>query len=457
MIGGFDLKRKDTGYAVLIILFLLVTPVLLTPWIHGNDGLGYYMIMRSVWIDGNFDFSDEINQFQERWPTLLYLKSPLTGMYVTHYGIGNALLWTPWFTTAHALTKGANFFGANLAEDGFSYLYVLLVSFSSAFYAFIGLLLIYHLMRQYFSKVASLTATLLTWFASPLLYYMYFSPTVSHATSFFAITLFIWYWHKTRKKRTSGQWALLGLMGALTFLVRQEDAMIMILPAIESLMSHIKSWKKHKMDVALLKHNILFLAAFSAGAFLQFLFFKHIYGTWFVTGDQLAVHSFAWANALHFPKILFAADHSLFRWVPVSIAGIVGWYYLYKKDRLLAQSAVAVFVLFVLFTATVKQWMAIASFSARHFTGIFGIFALGIAALYDHLNKKIPSPYLICAAGLFILYNLNLVVQYGAGILAIQDPIIFSNLAHNTVVDLPRRLIDIINNFLFKRGSFISP
>jgi hypothetical protein len=454
---GLDFLGKDKGYAILIILFLIITPFLLTPWVHGSDGLGYYMIMRSFWIDGDLDFSDEISIFQQKFSDLNYPKSAITGLHYTHYGIGNALLWTPFFGAAHLWVKLTNGLGSQTPADGFSFPYVLFVSFGSSLLAFIGILLTYYMLRQYFSLKASMTASLMVWFASPLTYYMYFSPTVSHAPSFFAMTLFIWYWFITRKDRTLRQWVFLGLIGSLVFIVRQEDAMVMIFPAIGSLFLYTKKFKKKKLvDFELLKNNIIFLGTFIIGILPQFIFFKHTYGDYFVTGQQLEKHSFDLMNLLHVHKILFAPDHGLFLWVPVTIVAIIGWYYFYRKDNVFAINCIVSFLLFLFFTAAVKQWMAIASFSTRHYVGVFAIFAFGIAALIDHF-KKMPFPYVACTAAFFILYNFNLLIPYGSGLIGIQDPFILSNVLYNTIYELPKKILSIAYRFLFSRGSFITP
>jgi len=454
---GFGKLRKDSGFVILIILFLIVTPLLLTPWIHGNDGLGYYMIMSSFWIDGDLDFSNEISRFQQKFPGLNFPVSSITNLPYTHYGIGNALLWTPFFGIAHLWVKTANIFGDQTPADGFSFPYVLLVSFGSALLAFVGILMVYDMLRHYYSMKASLIAALMVWFASPLTYYMYFSPTVSHAPSFFAVTLFIWYWFITKKHRSTGQWALLGFLGSLVFIVRQEDAMVMIFPAIGSLFLYTTYFKKKKtLNLELLKKNTIFLVSFIVGIIPQFIFFKHTYGSFLVTGQQLTKHSFNLMNLLYTHKILLAPDHGLFLWVPVTIVAIIGWYWLYKKEKLIATCCITLFLLFLFFTASVKQWMAIASFSTRHFVGVFAIFAFGIAALIDHL-KKIPSPYIIGVSLLFVLYNFNLLIQYGSGLIGIQDPFIISNILYNTLYELPKKIFGIAYRFLFSRGSFITP
>ena len=72
--------------------------------------------------------------------------------------------------------------------------YQLAISFSSAIYAFAGLMLSYHLANRYFTALVSAMTAGLIWFGTNLLGYVYFMPAMSHAVSFFAVALFLYTW-----------------------------------------------------------------------------------------------------------------------------------------------------------------------------------------------------------------------------------------------------------------------
>jgi cell shape-determining protein MreD len=73
---------------------------------------------------------------------------------------------------------------------------------------------------------------------------MYFNPSWSHAHSAFAVTLFLWYWDRTRPERTYAQWALLGLCAGLMFDVYYPNGILMVVPLAESLAGYIRSLRK---------------------------------------------------------------------------------------------------------------------------------------------------------------------------------------------------------------------
>ncbi len=70
------------------------------------------------------------------------------------------------------------------------------VSFASALYAAVGLFLCYRLARRYARPFAAFAAVVALWWATPVAYYMYVAPGMSHAASLFTVALFfsLWPW-----------------------------------------------------------------------------------------------------------------------------------------------------------------------------------------------------------------------------------------------------------------------
>ncbi len=71
-------------------------------------------------------------------------------------------------------------------------------------YATAGIWLCYDLARRLYPTVAAFWATLTLWLGGSLLYYSLVSPTYSHATSLFAIALFVHTWYRTRGRDDLG-------------------------------------------------------------------------------------------------------------------------------------------------------------------------------------------------------------------------------------------------------------
>src|SRR5207253_11152652 len=109
------------------------------------------------------------------------------------------------------------------------------VCLASYLYGCIGLLLCYSLARHIFGRRIGALAVATMWLATPLIFYTVIAPPWSHATSFMVVTLFLWLWYRTRRPegRTFGEWALLGLSAGLMMLVREQDALFMVVPLVD--------------------------------------------------------------------------------------------------------------------------------------------------------------------------------------------------------------------------------
>src|SRR5437867_1653832 len=115
----------------LLALFLLTLPFL-NPAVRG-DGVGYYAYLRSLLIEGRFDF-------REDWlaaPAIVRIdyvdeagnvrpeQFTRTGVLVNHWSIGPALLWAPAVVTVHVVVLGARALGARVPADGLSWPYMI--------------------------------------------------------------------------------------------------------------------------------------------------------------------------------------------------------------------------------------------------------------------------------------------------------------------------------------------
>jgi hypothetical protein len=211
------LKGIDRGTIILTIIFLLCFPFFFMPWVHGIDPVGYYSWIRSMIIDMNLDISNEFNHFG----TIQRGFSP-TGYAYNEYPIGSALLWLPFFLLAHFVTRIVGMSGFHVVLDGYGAQYIWAVSLGSVLYAFVGIVLIYRLCRQFFSTASSALAVASVWLSSPLLFYMYCHPIMSHANDFFAYSLFLFVWYKTSLLNINKAAVMRGASAGLCALIRQQ-------------------------------------------------------------------------------------------------------------------------------------------------------------------------------------------------------------------------------------------
>jgi len=119
------------------------------------------------------------------------------------------------FAAAHAFVLCADVLGAHIPANGFSTPYILAMALGTAIYGFLGLLfflLPHQKVRRGALGLSFHSRHLGGQFASCL--YVFQSRVVPCALGF-AVALFLWYWDRTRDRRTFLQWILLGLLAGL--------------------------------------------------------------------------------------------------------------------------------------------------------------------------------------------------------------------------------------------------
>ena len=117
--------------------------------------------------------------------------------------------------------------------NGLSQPYISAVAYGSAIYGFLAVLLSADIARRVVGRGTA--AALAIGLGTPLVYYTYITPPFSHATSAFAVSLFLWTWLRARASWTPRAVAVLALAGALMTMVREQDALFLIGPALDYL------------------------------------------------------------------------------------------------------------------------------------------------------------------------------------------------------------------------------
>jgi len=200
--------------------------------IINGDAIQYFAYLQSAVVDGDLDFSNDYRQlYQTADPeTNVWLRSrtPI-GRVPNMMSVGPAILWSPFYLGTR-LVMGA---GAR-AERAQAILYAS-VGVAGIFYATVGAWLIFRVCSLLFPRTAAFWATLVVWLGGPAIYYSSVSPTYSHATSLFAVSLFVYVWLRTRGTHGYGRMLLLGTLAGIVALVRWQDVLVLLLPVVEAI------------------------------------------------------------------------------------------------------------------------------------------------------------------------------------------------------------------------------
>jgi hypothetical protein len=438
------LKKNNKNVLILLTLFLIITPIVLTPWIHGNDGAGYYAYVRSAFIDGDLDLKNEKEHYNQSIEIKAIDKDPITDKYYSQYPIGTSLLWAPYFLLGHTIAVLTNY-----PTDGYSLPYVYMICFGSALHAFIGIILIYILLKKYFDNNIALLSVITIWLASNLFYYMYFESSMSHANSFFLSSLFLFIWVQTFKKRTLHQWIALGAIAGLLFLVRYQNIIFLFLPFVEVISSYLRFNKNYIKEI---KKHIISALIFFLVISPQFILLK-------IKHDSFLVSYSGDFNLLNIPlnffKVLFSPNHGLFYWTPILFFGLIGLIFLYKKNKIFSIGFLGVFLFNLIIISGWSSWNGAQSFGHRMFINCLPFFMFGFATFLSRINKKVKFRYIIISCLLFIFWNFGLMIQYGTRMISVLGPVHIKDMFYNNIFKVPKKLFSILYNFIFNRGVFL--
>lgn len=441
------IKQEDKrATVILVIIYGLAFALLFKPWVHGFDPTGYYAYLRSVVIDHDLHMMDEFAHYGFAG----YVETTATGYGANPYGIGSAILWAPLYLAAHGLSTLGSNMGFPLIPDGYSQIYVFAAGLSSSLYALCGIALTYKLIRRYMEAQIALVATVATWLSSTLVFYQFSHPLMSHANDFFAYALYLTVWARTRRLPSLGNTMLLGAVTALAALVRTQNALLVLLPLIEIVVSAVCKPSDSRRQAILggLLRGTVFSLAWWAIFSPQLFVWRTVFGQW-IPGNTYALNSSGSFDFLrpHFLDVLFSTNSGLFSWTPLILPAVLGWILLWRNDRRLTTVLTINFALQVYVIAVWSSWNGSAAFGQRFFSNQLPAFALGLAALLAHLRKWIKMKTLVAVCAVFVVWNGLLIVRYAIEDVPRCGPIPISQLIIGQFTILPRcfgRILEII-------------
>ena len=222
--------------------------------------------------------------------------------------------------------------------------------------------------------------------------------------SLFAVALFTHVWYRTRVRDDLPRFALLGALAGLAGLVRSQDLIILVIPGLELLAG---IWER-RWSLAAACSRLAVLCVSCAAVFSPQLWaWQMIYGT-SVHGASV---SFQWAEPAIL-QTLFSTRQGLISWTPIVLFGAIGLPWLFRRDRLLAWTAVVTLLLALYVNASVVQWWAGAGFGGRRFVSYLPFLVLGLSAFLAS-RPMASRPALVRLASLFLIgTNVLFLLQY---------------------------------------------
>jgi hypothetical protein len=449
-----------------VAVFLVSLP-LVTPRIYASDEVQYFSYLRSLWFDRDVSFENEYTHFYESglaraegFHETFLERTTEAGRRINFATIGCALLWAPFYGVGDLAARALHAAGRPIAADGYSWPYVAAVAYASALYGFLALLIARHLVRRLGGPGSALAAhaslsTAAIWVGTPLLFYMYVAPPMSHATSAFAAALCLWAWMRAREGWRPGPSALLGITVALMAMVREQDAFIAIAPAFDWIATFARTRERRDRS-RLLVSAAAGIAACLAAYVPQALAYLALNGH--IGPSRLVARKMTW-TAPHALEVLGSPAHGFLIWTPLALLAVAGLFFVPRlaraaaSPRVLATGVLLAVAAQVYVAGSVESWTVAGAFGQRRFVALTAVLVIGLAALFAVLR---PRTLRVAAAVLVLAcmwWNVALLAQFGAGLMDRQrlEP---ARLAYNAFIVIPRELPGLPWRYVFDRPSF---
>jgi hypothetical protein len=394
----FALGRRSLAYAGLC-LFLFSAACLIGLWSGRRsgvpfnavrtDGQFYYVYLPSILVDGDLNFA---NQMEEHWGKDEFLARHLadrtpTGLIHNQFPIGFALTLVPAFLVGHIISLLS--FGV-IPADGYSWPYQVLCL------AWIEFLLWRTLVRMDWIlierlRLAAAPAMLGLFVAvlgTPCGYYATREPFMVHLVSLFWCTEVVWLAvGPTRPPRVF--WPLLGLCSAMAFVCRPTNIFIFPL-GLYGLSRQIRErgWSQVLAYLPLAGTALIPIA-------LQMACWKILEGQW--VSYSYREQGFDWTQPALF-QTLFSSRHGLFVWSPIILLGVAALLWKRREPFLWCWMLGALLLWYA--NSSWYCWWFGHAFGARAFLELTGLFAIGLASLFEALGN---SPKITGAIAIFAL------------------------------------------------------
>ena len=395
-------RRLTIVLATLLILALISVVPCIT-----IDGKSYYLQLRSIVLEGDASYYNEMLYHYEGYAPDYYVVDSLPSGYMPNlFPLGFAVLLTPFFLLGHVGGLLLNAIGWGAPPVGYSFPEVLFTLMASAGLGSLGVLLSGTLAGRRYGAKAAFWATMGIWLASPLPAYIYAQPSFAHSLSVFMSVLVLLIWLHPNDNRVIRRGLALGLAVGLATLTRWQDGVFLILPAWDVL-RYARKWKLWGTVRYIILIGIGMLVAVSP----QLVLWKIQFGHWLTIPQGQGF--MRWMDPQIIP-VLFGAQHGLISWTPVMAIAFIAMIWMAIRKPSLGVPLLVLLVIQVYVNSVVLDWWAGWGFGGRRFLDMVPFFIVATTFLIKelpHLLRK-AVPFVM---GVLIIWNASLLYHYFSG------------------------------------------
>ena len=412
------------GNGILFVLFFLLLLLLFHIGFEraSSDGRSYFVQVRSLVMDWDLDFANDETAFG--------------GHGARQYAFGAPILWSPFFVLGHIWLYALN--AANLMPDlggvvrldGYYFPYQRAIGLGTLVYGFIGLVLIYKVVRRYCSQNLASLSTLGLCSTSFLVWYLTVDNSMVHGVSMFATTLFLFLWHQHRDTPARIPWTKLGIAAGVMMMVRWQNVAFAVFPIADlAWLVWCNQTDNYRERLSVISRGFLRFSLAAIIAFSpQLLFWESVYGSFLYLPTQ--EHAFAPSVIPpYITDVLFSSNRGLLSWTPVITAALIGLVLFARDHTRVALVLAGGFLAQVWINGSVEIWWGGVGFGARRFANCAVIFAVGLAGLLTAIQRRpLIAPTMTLVA--LLLFNTVFMLGYRNGSLSPTEGVTFNSVTN---------------------------
>jgi len=372
-----------------------------------SDGLGYYAYLPAILIYHDLSFRQVTEVEKKILGYTRYDPSYLVkegDKIVNKYFAGEALALLPFFLLA-------TFFSwiGGVEITGYSFFFQFFTGLGALFYLFLGLFYLKKIM-EHFRILPVLSAIILVTIllGTNLFYYSLWQPSMSHVYSFFAINGFLWHSCRVIQNPKRGNILLAGVFLGLTVLIRPTNGIVLIL------LPFLFNTKEESQIVnGFLKKRkssfLFFLGPIILMVCIQLVLWRIQTGHWFIWSYRNEGFFFGHPQIFN---VLFSFRKGLFIYTPLIFLSFLGCFRLLSRDRTRLLSMILFLFFSTYIVASWWNWYYGDSFGERAFIDYYGIYALLLAILMNHRERKAGTVLVSLLLLPFVALNIFQTWQY---------------------------------------------
>ncbi len=351
-----------------------------------GDALGYYMYLPATFIYNNVDMMYDLPKDKGIDGEILWYADQMkqnksgTGKEVNQYTYGIAFLEMPFFFIAHIIERIQGHEGT-----GFTHIYADLLKISAVFYALMGMIVLYRILKTYFTPTWSLAGIALLFTGTNLFWFTLHQAGMSHVPLFFLYAMLMLITIELHKNPKTVWFVTLGLTMGMITIIRPSDILCALIPLLynvynrETIRDKIPFIKEHRKKLWLL------IVSFLLPMIPQMIY-------WYATTGSLLFYSYQGQSFSYWkhPKIiegLFYFSNGWLPYSPVMVLSLVGLS-LYKRIKKWAWCICAIFPLYVYIIYSWYCYNYINGLGSRPMIHLYPLLALPMVAVLQFLSKK---------------------------------------------------------------------